>query len=197
MTSLRRKERSASAKPAAAHAARYAACPSDGQNAAPPSVSDRINTTPCHVGVTYASSRKPCGSRDTGKNVPEKRNIGVTPNRKSALKPSSRSSHAAIATTGSEKVGDVNATIVTASRDGASTKWYVDPATGRLLRTVRNTPRGEVIADYADWKPFGGLNFPTSLTLTMNGEKQGAATVKNVEVNPTVDPKIFQKPETK
>lgn len=98
------------------------------------------------------------------------------------------------ATTGSEKVGDVNATIVTASLDGASTRWYVDPATGRLLRSVRNTPRGEVVADYADWKPFGGLNLPTSMTLSVNGEKQGSATVKTVEVNPAVDPKIFQKP---
>ena len=101
------------------------------------------------------------------------------------------------AATGSEKVGDVNATIVTATLDGASTKWYVDPATGRVLRTVRNTARGEVAADYGDWKPFGGLNLPTSLTLTLNGEKQASATVKTVEVNPTVDPKIFQKPETK
>ncbi|HEY2322190.1 MAG TPA: insulinase family protein [Thermoanaerobaculia bacterium] len=101
------------------------------------------------------------------------------------------------ATTGSEKVGDVNATIVTATRDGASTKWYVDPATGRLLRSVRNTPRGEVVADYADWKPFGGLNFPTSFTLTANGEKQASATIKTVEVNPTIDPKIFEKPASK
>ncbi len=101
------------------------------------------------------------------------------------------------ATAGSEKVGDVNATVVTASRDGATTKWYVDPATGRLLRTVRNTPRGEVVAEYGDWKPFSGLNLPTSLTLTANGEKQASATVKTVEVNPTVDPKIFQKPEVK
>jgi len=31
----------------------------------------------------------------------------------------------------------------------------------------------------------------------MNGEKQGSATVKTVEVNPTVDPKIFQKPASK
>ncbi|HEX3580660.1 MAG TPA: pitrilysin family protein [Thermoanaerobaculia bacterium] len=101
------------------------------------------------------------------------------------------------AAVGSEKVGDVNATIVTATLDGASTKWYVEPATGRILRTARNTARGEVVADYADWKPFGGINLPTSLTLSINGEKQGSATVKTVEVNPTVDPKIFQKPATK
>ena len=101
------------------------------------------------------------------------------------------------AATGSEKVGDVNATIVTVSRDGASAKWYVDPATGRILRTVRNTPRGEVVADFGDWKAFSGLNLPGSFTLMMNGEKQGSATIKTVEVNPTVDPKIFQKPASK
>jgi len=101
------------------------------------------------------------------------------------------------AATGSEKVGDVNATIVTVSRDGASAKWYVDPATGRILRTVRNTPRGAVVADFGDWKAFSGLNLPGSFTLMMNGEKQGSATIKTVEVNPTVDPKIFQKPASK
>jgi zinc protease len=98
---------------------------------------------------------------------------------------------------GSEKVGDVNATVLTVSTDGATAKWYVDPATGRLLRTVRNGRRGEQMTDYSDWKPFGGVTVPTAATVTVNGEKQGSATVKSVEINPTVDPKIFQKPETK
>jgi zinc protease len=36
---------------------------------------------------------------------------------------------------GSEKIGDVNATIVTVSIDGSTAKWYVDPATGELQLT--------------------------------------------------------------
>jgi zinc protease len=95
---------------------------------------------------------------------------------------------------GSEKIGDVNTTIVTVTTDGSTAKWYVDPATGRVLRTVRNSRRGEQTTDYTDWKPFGGLNVPAAATISINGEKQGSATVKSVEINPTVDPKIFVKP---
>ena len=43
----------------------------------------------------------------TGKNVPLNRNIGITPKRKSALNPSSRSSQAASAVTGVEKAAPI------------------------------------------------------------------------------------------
>jgi zinc protease len=95
---------------------------------------------------------------------------------------------------GSEKIGDVNAMIVTVSTDGSTAKWYIDPATGRLLRTVRNGRRGEQTFDYTEWKMFNGLNLPSAATISANGEKQGSATTKSVEINPTIDPKIFVKP---
>jgi zinc protease len=98
---------------------------------------------------------------------------------------------------GSEKIGDVNAAILTISTDGATAKWYVDPVSGRLLRTVRNTRRGEQTTDYTAWKTYGGLNVPAAATISANGEKQGSATVTSVEINPTIDPKIFQKPASK
>jgi zinc protease len=101
------------------------------------------------------------------------------------------------AVSGAEKIGDVNATVLTVTTEGGSAKWYVDPATGRVLRTVRNGRRGEQITDYTDWKTFGGLNVPAGASITVNGEKSGTAVVKSVEVNPTIDPKIFVKPETK
>ena len=97
-------------------------------------------------------------------------------------------------TAGSEKIGDVNATIVTLSIDGATAKWYVDPATGRILRTLRNGRRGETMTEYGEWKQFGSVKLPAGATLTVNGEKQGSATVKSVDLNPTIDPKIFAKP---
>src|SRR5205085_2894153 len=101
------------------------------------------------------------------------------------------------AVSGTEKVGDVNATVLTVTTEGGSAKWYVDPATGRVLRTQRNGRRGEQITDYTDWKAFDGLNVPAGATITINGEKSGTAVVKSVEVNPTIDPKIFVKPEGK
>jgi hypothetical protein len=101
------------------------------------------------------------------------------------------------AVSGNEKIGDVNTTILTVSIDGASAKWSVDPATGRVLRSDRNTMRGQQTIDYSDWKTFSGINVPTAAAVSLNGEKQGTATVKSVEMNPTVDPKIFAKPEGK
>ena len=98
------------------------------------------------------------------------------------------------ATAGSEKIGNIDATIVTVSIDGATAKWWVDPATGRILRTLRNSRRGEMTTDYTDWKDVSGVKVPAAATITLNGEKQGSATVKSVDVNPTIDPKIFVKP---
>ncbi|MCI0349172.1 MAG: insulinase family protein [Acidobacteriales bacterium] len=40
------------------------------------------------------------------------------------------------AVTGMEKVGGTNAKVVEINADGAETRWYIDPANGRLLRAV-------------------------------------------------------------
>lgn len=98
---------------------------------------------------------------------------------------------------GSEKVGDVDAKIVEIHTDAGTLKWWIDPATGRLLRkaaTVR-TPAGpaEAVTDYTEWKTFGGLNLPTRFTSTRNGEAFGNGEVKTIEVNPVIDPALFQK----
>jgi zinc protease len=98
---------------------------------------------------------------------------------------------------GNEKIGDVNTTIVTVSAGDGSAKWYVDPATGKVLRTVRNTRRGEQMTDYTEWKAFSGMTFPAAATVSLNGEKSGSAVVKAVELNTTLDPKLLVKPEAK
>lgn len=81
--------------------------------------------------------------------------------------------------------------------DGASVKWIVDPATGRVLRTISKATApvpGEVVTTLSDWKPFGGLNLPTASIITRNGEKAGEMHLSTVEVNPAVDEKAFVKP---
>jgi len=102
------------------------------------------------------------------------------------------------AVTGTEKVGDVEGKILEISGDGASVKWVVDPATGRVLRKTSKShgPMGpaDMVSDYADWKSFGGIMFPTSVTAKANGEDAGSTKISMVEINPTVDPKLFEKP---
>jgi hypothetical protein len=102
------------------------------------------------------------------------------------------------AVTGTEKVGGVDAKVLEISSDGDSVKWYVDPATGKVLRKVSRgrgpMAQGDQITDFTAWGTFGGITVPTAFTLTANGEQVGSGQVKSVEINPTIDPKIFEKP---
>ncbi len=102
------------------------------------------------------------------------------------------------AVTGSEKVGDIEGRVLEISSDGASVKWVVDPATGKVLRKIAKArgpmAQGDMVTDYTDWKSFGGLMFPTAATETANGESAGTMKITTIEVNPAVDPKAFEKP---
>ncbi len=96
---------------------------------------------------------------------------------------------------GTEKIGDVNAQVLEISGDKASGKWYVDPATGRLLRKVSQGQMGEQFTDYKEWKQFDGINLPVAANITSGGQSAGALQVKTIEINPAIDPKTFAKPE--
>jgi hypothetical protein len=102
------------------------------------------------------------------------------------------------AITGSEKVGDVNATVLTVSSEGDTAKWYVDPSNGKLLRKASRSRnpmmQGDQLTEYTAWGTYGGLNVPTATTITLNGDPVGSGTLKTFEVNPTVDAKAFDKP---
>jgi zinc protease len=100
--------------------------------------------------------------------------------------------------TGSERVGNTDAKIVEINADGAETRWYVDPVSGRVLRAVFNTlgaqgPTQRTI-DYSDWRDIGGLTIPAKRVISENGEKVAEDEVQQLEVNPAVDPKIFERP---
>lgn len=101
------------------------------------------------------------------------------------------------AVTGNEKVGDVDASVLEITTDGAGVKWWVDPATGRVLRRTSKGRMGEMLTTVGDWKMFGGLNFATTFSSSANGEQVASGTLTTIEVNPTVDPKLFAKPEAK
>jgi zinc protease len=101
-------------------------------------------------------------------------------------------------TAGTEKLGDVNAAVLQINADGTQLKWYVEPSTGRILRKsqMAKAPRsGELVTEYAEWKTFAGLNLPARFTTTLNGEQMAAGEMKSLEVNPTIDPAIWSKPQ--
>jgi zinc protease len=101
---------------------------------------------------------------------------------------------------GSEKVSNVDAKIVDVNADGTTVRWYIDPASGLLLResyTATNNSgsfRGET--DLADWKVFDGVNLPTRHTNRQDGKESSVVTFTEVHINPEVDPKLFDKPST-
>jgi len=101
---------------------------------------------------------------------------------------------------GTEKLGDIEAQILAINADGATMKWYVDPATGRILRKsaqARGPMPGTQITEYGDWKSYGGIMMPSLTTLYRGTEKAGEAKVTTIEINPAIDAKAFEKPAAK
>ncbi|HEV2351177.1 MAG TPA: pitrilysin family protein [Terriglobia bacterium] len=99
---------------------------------------------------------------------------------------------------GIEKIGAVNATILNINAAGARVRWYVDPASAKVLRASwqETGPQGpgETVADYSDWKTVDGISLPFKETRSRNGDKMMSIDVKELEVNPAFDPKIFERP---
>jgi len=93
-------------------------------------------------------------------------------------------------TEGSAQILEVNA-------DGSTFRWYVDPATGRVLKKVSQGRQGEQVTEYTEWKNFSGVNLPVAFTVTAGGQPGGGGKLTTVEINPTVDPKAFDKPAAK
>ena len=104
----------------------------------------------------------------------------------------------AFAAAGSEKVGEVEASVLDVSAGGAAVRWFVDPLSGRILRAAWQTTGpagpGERVVEYGDWRMVEGLTLPIKETRTLGGEKESSVDVKEIEVNPAVDPKLFEKP---
>ena len=98
----------------------------------------------------------------------------------------------------SEKIGAVDAKIVDISGPGVSIRWYVDPATGHILRESYQTagPQGPAqgTTDLSNWQTTDGVTLPTVHSNQLNGEESSSAEFTSVKFNPTVDPKIFEKP---
>jgi zinc protease len=102
------------------------------------------------------------------------------------------------AAAGTEKVGDTEAAILDIGGAVPWLRWYIDPKTGYVLRekykgTGQSGPfDGE--SNLSDWHTSDGLTLPYIHENKQNGQQTSTAELKKVELNPTVDPKIFSKP---
>lgn len=99
---------------------------------------------------------------------------------------------------GQEKLGTVNAyKVKLTSKDGTVTTYYFDPTTYYILQTVRSGEmmgqQVDVTTSYSDFKKTDyGWVVPQAMDINMGGQFSLTAKVNKVEVNPTVDPAIFE-----
>jgi zinc protease len=102
---------------------------------------------------------------------------------------------------GTEKVGDIEAQIVDVNADGAAIRWFVDPKSGHILKETYRTlgqhgpVQGET--DMDDWKPVDGITIPMTRRNKQDGQDSSTAKYTAVTFNPTIDPKLFEKPAEK
>ena len=100
---------------------------------------------------------------------------------------------------GTEKIGNMEASILEINADGAEARWYVDPQSGRVLRTTFQgmgmsgpSLRG---TDNLEWQTVDGISLPSKQAISENGQESGSSTVKELVINPTVNPKLFERPK--
>src|ERR1035438_8660691 len=97
-----------------------------------------------------------------------------------------------------EKIGDVDAAILDICGAIPWVRWYIDPKTGYVLRekykAMGQSGPFEGETNLADWRAADGLTVPYKHQNKQNGKETSNAEVKKIELNPTLDPKLFAKP---
>jgi zinc protease len=106
----------------------------------------------------------------------------------------------AFAGNGTEKIGSVDASILDINAQGTPMRWYVDPSSGRILREVYpatgQSGPVEGQTDLEDWKNFDGVTLPAKRINKQNGENSSVVDFLEIQFNPKVDAKEFEKPAT-
>jgi zinc protease len=100
---------------------------------------------------------------------------------------------------GKEKVGDVDASILDIFHGAEQLRWFIDEKAGRILQEQHqgNTPTGPAtqVVVYSEWKTVDGISLPFHEEVTANGKGTSSVAVSGAEINPAVDPRIFEKPQ--
>jgi zinc protease len=99
---------------------------------------------------------------------------------------------------GSETMGGVETRIIDISAGDMTIRWFVDPKTGHVIKEAYEAVgrsgqmHGETLL--SDWKTTDGITLPAVHTNKENGEDSSYAEFTKVNYNPTIDPKLFEKP---
>jgi zinc protease len=99
---------------------------------------------------------------------------------------------------GTEKIGDVDAAILDIGGAIPWVRWYIDRKTGYILRekykAMGQTGPFDGESNLSDWRTVDGLTMPYKHQNKQDGKETSDAEVKKIELNPTLDPKLFAKP---
>jgi len=99
---------------------------------------------------------------------------------------------------GMEKVGSVDAAILDIGGAIPWVRWYIDPSNGHILlekyKGMGQSGPFEGETNLSDWRTADGLTLPYKHENKQNGEATSSAEYKKIELNPQIDPKLFEKP---
>jgi zinc protease len=99
---------------------------------------------------------------------------------------------------GTGKTGTAELAVVDVSGPGVDVRWFVDAQTGKVVRQSYKAmgQSGPVDSEtsFSEWKSVEGFNLPFHRDNKQGGQSSSSVEFSKIEINPTVDPKIFQKP---
>jgi zinc protease len=99
---------------------------------------------------------------------------------------------------GTEKIGEVDAAILDIGGAIPWLRWYIDPKTGYILRekykAMGQSGPFDGESNLSDWRTIDGLTMPYKHQNKQDGKETSNAEFKKIELNPTIDPKLFSKP---
>ncbi len=103
------------------------------------------------------------------------------------------------AAAGTAKVGEIDAALLDLRYGEVAVRWFVEPATGKIVRTehMTTTPEGktaQMVSDYSDYKIVDGFPIAHRLEVWTNGEKDQTLVMDECKINAGIDPKLFEKP---
>jgi zinc protease len=100
---------------------------------------------------------------------------------------------------GTEKIGDLEASVVDVGGAVPWIRWYVDSKSGRILREdykgAGQTGEFEGETELSDWRTADGLTFPYLHQNKQNGKDSSTVKYTSIQINPTIDPGLFEKPK--
>ena len=99
---------------------------------------------------------------------------------------------------GTEDIGGVKTDILDVTNDGIAVRFYVDPSSGRIIRSsyrgMSAQGPAENVTDYSDFKEIDGMWIAHSEKVSSNGELSQTVTVKEYKVNPGLEASLFARP---